>query len=151
MSVRRSTSFFMAITAAVLLSGAANAELVKYKIVDNAIPASLTGKAGDAEKGKKVFLNRKLGNCLACHSLSAVADQPFHGQIAPSLDGVASRYDVGQLRMQVVNAKVINPDTMMPAFYKADGFERVIKKFQGKSILSAEEVEDLIAYLMTQK
>ena len=71
--------------------------------------------------------------------------------IGPSLDGVAGRYSEGQLRMQVINAKVINPDTIMPAFYRIDGFHRVLDKFKDKPILTAEEVEDVVAYLKTLK
>ena len=141
-----------AFAAVLMLAGTANADgLVKYEIVDNGISKSLTGKSGDAVKGEKTFTNRKLGNCLACHQVTAIPSQPFHGEIGPSLDGVADRYSEAELRMQVVNAKVINPDTIMPAFYRTDGFERVLKKFQGKPILNAEQVEDVLAYLKTLK
>ena len=146
------TIIVSAFTAVLLLAGTANADgLVKYEIVDHGISKPLTGKLGDAAKGEKTFTNRKLGNCLACHQVTAIPSQPFHGEIGPSLDGVASRYNEAQLRMQVVNAKVINPDTIMPAFYRTDGFERVLKKFQGKPILNAEQVEDVLAYLKTLK
>ena len=130
-----------------------NAEdLVQYEIVDdNSIPASLTGVAGDAKAGRAIMINRKLGNCLACHSVSDMSEQQFHGKIGPALDGVADRYSEGELRMLVVNAKQINPDTFMPAFYRAEGLHMVLKKFAGKSILSAQQVEDVIAYLGTRK
>ncbi len=146
------TIIVSAFAAVLMFAGTAAADgLVKYEIVDNGISKSLTGKPGDAVKGEKTFMNRKLGNCLACHQVTALSSQPFHGEIGPSLDGVANRYNEAQLRMQVVNAKVINPDTIMPAFYRTDGFERVLKKFQGKPILNAEQVEDIIAYLKTLK
>lgn len=148
----RKTIIVSAFAAVLMLAGTANADgLVKYEIVDNGISKSLTGKSGDAAKGEKTFTNRKLGNCLACHQVTAIPSQPFHGEIGPSLDGVADRYSEAELRMQVVNAKVINPDTIMPAFYRTDGFERVLKKFQGKPILNAEQVEDVLAYLKTLK
>ncbi len=148
----RKTIIVSAFAAVLMLAGTANADgLVKYEIVDNGISKSLTGKSGDAVKGEKTFTNRKLGNCLACHQVTAIPSQPFHGEIGPSLDGVADRYSEAELRMQVVNAKVINPDTIMPAFYRTDGFERVLKKFQGKPILNAEQVEDVLAYLKTLK
>ncbi len=95
-------------------------------------------------------INRKKGNCLACHNMP-IPEQSFHGETGPDLNGVGSRYEIGELRLRVVDPKVINPDTMMPAFYRADGYHRVAKKFQGKTILSAQEVEDLLAYLMTLK
>jgi sulfur-oxidizing protein SoxX len=141
-----------AFAAILLMAGTASAdELAKYDVIDMAIPTSLTGKAGDAAAGEKVFINRKLGNCLACHQVTALKAQPFHGLIGPTLDGVAERYNEGQLRLQVVNAKAINPDTIMPAFYRTEGLHRVLDKFEGKGILTAGQVEDVVAYLKTLK
>lgn len=141
-----------AAAASLLLTGPLGAtEVASYKVVDGAINDSLTGKPGDVAKGEKAFLNRKQGNCLACHQVSALSEHPFHGEIGPSLDGVAERYSLGELRLQVVDAKQINPDTIMPAFYRKEGFHRVLKKFDGKSVLSAEQVEDILAYLQTLK
>lgn len=137
--------------AVVLLAGKATwaEELVAYNVVDEiSIPVPLTDQAGDPAKGRELATNRKKGNCLACHVMP-IPEQSFHGETGPSLQGVASRYKIGELRLRVVNPKVLNPDTMMPAFYRNDGFHRVAKKFQGKTILSAQEVEDLLAYLMT--
>ncbi len=137
----------------ILLAGtSAIAEgIVKYKIVDNSsIPASLTGKPGDPKNGRKVVIHRKKGNCLACHKMP-IPEQPFHGEVGPDLAGVGSRLSEGELRLRLVDPKVINPDTIMPAFYKADGFHRVMKKFKGKTILTAQEIEDVVAYLKTLK
>lgn len=146
------TIFVPALAAVLLLAGSVVADdLVKYKAVDNAISQSLTGKPGNAEEGVKAFTDRRLGNCLACHQVTVLAKQPFHGEIGPSLDGVAERYSEAQLRMQVVNAKVVNPDTIMPAFYRTEGLHRVLDKFEGKPILTAEQVEDVVAYLKTLK
>lgn len=123
--------------------------LVIYTITDDvSINDSLTGSAGDPANGRKVAIDRKKGNCLACHVMP-ISDQPYHGETGPSLFGVANRYSEGELRMLVVNSKVVNPDTMMPAFYRVSGFTRTGKKFVGKSIISAEEVEDVVAYLLT--
>lgn len=129
----------------------AQAEQVKYEIVDDGIPASLTGSPGDPAKGKDVAINRKLGNCLACHAISDISEQPFHGEVGPTLDGVAGRYSEAQLRLLMVDSKKVFEGTIMPAFYKAEGFYRVRKDFDGKSILTAEQVEDVVAYLMTLK
>lgn len=128
---------------------AQSAELAKYTVVDDTIPASLTGKAGDAANGKKIAINRKKGNCLACHAMP-IPEQQFHGKTGPALDGIGSNQNAAELRMRMVDSKVINEDTMMPSFYKNDQY-RVLKKFQGKTILSAQEVEDVIAYLLTIK
>ena len=125
--------------------------MVKYMIKDDAIAKSLTGKKGDPANGRKLAINRKKGNCLACHVISDLKDQPFHGNIGPSLDGVAGRYSEGELRLRLVDATKLNDDTIMPAFYRADGFHRVKKKFKGKTVLTAQEVEDVLAYLLTLK
>lgn len=126
-------------------------QMATYKVVNNEeITESLAGKPGDPAKGYEVAINRKLGNCLACHVMPA-PEQPFHGAVGPDLTGVGGRLSEGRLRLQVVNAKHFNPDTIMPAFYKADGFNRVMKKFEGKSVLTAEQVEDVVAYLTTLK
>jgi L-cysteine S-thiosulfotransferase len=118
---------------------------------DGAVAASLTGKSGDAAMGRKVFANRKQGNCLACHANIDLEEQPFHGEIGPPLDGVADRYEVAQLRGILVNSKMTFEDTIMPAFYSAVNGVRPLKKFEGKSILTAEQVEDVLAYLTTLK
>jgi L-cysteine S-thiosulfotransferase len=117
-----------------------------------AIPAPLTGKPGDPEEGKNVVIERRLGNCLACHEVGALAAEEFHGEIGPSLDGVAGRWDAATLRMIVVNAKMVFGDaTAMPAFYRVDGLNRVRPEFAGKPILTAAQVEDVVAYLATLK
>ncbi len=132
--------------------GPASAEtLVTYTIVDDfSIPESLTGTPGDPVKGREVAINRRLGNCLACHVMP-IPEQPFHGETGPDLAGVADRYTEGELRLRVVDSKSINPYTMMPAFYRVEGFHRVMERFAGKPILTAQEVEDVVAYLMTLK
>jgi len=137
------------VVAGTLAVSAQSAEMANVKIVDDTIPASLTGKAGDAVNGKKVAINRKKGNCLACHAMP-IPEQQFHGQTGPDLHGIGSHQSAAELRMRMVDAKVINPDTMMPSFYKT-GQHRVLKKFEGKTILSAQEVEDVVAYLLTIK
>jgi sulfur-oxidizing protein SoxX len=122
-------------------------EMVTYQIQEFGIQNSLTGKSGDPANGKKVAINRKLGNCLACHKMPV--DQPFQGDIGPSLTGVAGRYSEAQLRLRVVNSKIFNPMTIMPAFYKADDLNRVLKDFKGKTMLTPQQVEDVVAYLKT--
>lgn len=123
-------------------------------ITDGEVKDSLTGSAGDAANGKAVFSDRKLGNCLACHQNNDMKELPFHGEVGPEMNGVAERWEPAQLRAILVNSKqVFGDQTIMPAFYHnhdKTGF-RVADKFQGKTILSAQDVEDVIAYLMTLK
>lgn len=118
---------------------------------DGAVSASLTGVAGDPAAGRDLFKSRKLGNCLACHQNTEMTDESFHGEVGPSLDGVADVYTEAELRGIVANSKMRIEDTIMPAFYVNAGFERALEKFDGKSILTAQEVEDVVAYLMTLK
>ena len=136
---------------ALIASGAAAEEFVAFKVVDNErIPESLTGKPGDPASGREVAINRKQGNCLACHKMP-IPEQPFHGEVGPDLSTVGNTYNAGELRLRVVNPKIINPDTFMPAFYRPYGLHRVSKNFEGKTILTAQQVEDVVAYLQTLK
>lgn len=155
MSTGRYLIYFLGVAGLVaafaLAPGNAGAqELVKFTVKDGeSIEKSLTGKPGNPEAGMKAAIHRKKGNCLACHAMPG--DQPFQGNIGPDLTGVGGRYSVGEIRLRVVNPKFANPDTIMPAFYKADGLHRVLKKFEGKTLLTAQEVEDIVAYLATLK
>ena len=147
------TTVVLAALAAITASAAWSAEVKPMDVAftDGVVDASLTGKAGDAAEGRKVFMNRKLGNCLACHMNSDMEEQPFHGEVGPMLDGAGDRWSEGELRGIVSNAKQMFPDTIMPAFYIDAGFNRPLENFDGKSILSAQEVEDVVAYLLTLK
>ena len=123
----------------------------KVVFEDGAVAKSLTGKPGDAKNGREVFKARKLGNCLACHVNSDMPDEQWHGEVGPSLDGVAERYDEAQLRGMIVNSKNTFEGTIMPSFYRLENGALPLEKFAGKTILTAEEVEDVVAYLKTLK
>lgn len=141
----------LAVAFAVAPGDAGAEELVKFAIKDGeSIPKSLTGNPGDPKAGRKAAIATKQGNCLACHVMP-VPEQLFHGEIGPDLDGVGGRYSEAELRLRIVDPKVLNPDTIMPAFYKINGLHRVMKKFKGKAILTAQQVEDIVAYLATLK
>lgn len=126
--------------------------------VDGAIAASLTGKAGDAAEGLQV-MNKGKGNCVACHAVTELAEVfPFHGEVGPPLDGVADRWTEEELRGIVTNAKMMFDGSMMPSFYKTAGYVRPGDRFTGKAgseplptLLSAQQIEDVVAYLMTLK
>jgi sulfur-oxidizing protein SoxX len=124
----------------------------EVKFEDNAVAASLTGTAGNPESGAEVFADRKLGNCLACHANKAMPKQLFQGDVGPSLDGVADRWKPEQLRAIVSDSKkVFGPDTVMPGFYSLNVGADVRKDLVGKTILTAQQVEDVVAYLATLK
>ena len=131
---------------ALLLSAGAQAQAV----VGDAMPQSLTGQPGDASRGRAVVANRQVGLCLLCHS-GPFPEERFQGNLAPSLAGAGSRWSEGQLRLRIVDAARLNPATIMPPYYRPDGLQRVAKSFVGKTILSAAQIEDVIAYLMTLK
>ena len=124
------------------------------------IEASLTAVPGDPAAGREVMTTRGLGNCIACHQVTELDEFPFHGEVGPSLDGVGDRWTEADLRGIVVNAKQVFPDTIMPAFYKSSGFIRAGDGFTGKAapdpddlppLLTAQQVEDVVAYLLTLK
>jgi len=122
------------------------------------VAESLTGVPGDAAKGREVMATRSLGNCVACHEVSDMSDVPFHGEVGPMLDGAGDRWSEAELRGLVANAKMTFEGTAMPAFYKTSGFIRPGDAFTGKAgseplppLLTAQQVEDVVAYLMTLK
>ena len=120
------------------------------QIIDDSIPHSLTGQPGDAARGRAIVANRSVGLCLLCHS-GPIAEERFQGDIAPTLSGAGSRWSEGQLRLRIVDGSRLNADTIMPAYYKTHGLQRVARNFEGKTILSAAQVEDVVAYLVTLK
>lgn len=137
---------------ALLLGADASAQSVPrpYAVVGDAIPASLTGAAGDPTRGEKIASNRQVGLCLLCHS-GPFPQERFQGNMAPDLTGAGARWSEGQLRLRIVDASRLNPDTIMPPYYRTDHLTRVAPAFRGKTILTAEQIEDVVAYLMTLK
>jgi sulfur-oxidizing protein SoxX len=123
--------------------------LVPYVIADGAsIPTSLTGTPGNSERGKRIAIDRQLGNCLTCHRMP-IPEEPDPGDVGTDLRGAGSRWSEGELRLRIVNAKTLNPATIMPAFYRVERLHRVAKNAEGKPILSAQQIEDVVAYLRT--
>ncbi|MBI3329845.1 MAG: sulfur oxidation c-type cytochrome SoxX [Nitrospinae bacterium] len=125
-----------------------NERMVDYRIVERAIPAPLTVQPGDPERGRRIVLDRDGGDCIICHVMP-LPQREFHGTVGPSLDGVGRRYTAGALRLRIVDPKAINPETVMPAYYKVEGLHRVLDRYRGKPILTAQQVEDVVAYLLT--
>jgi sulfur-oxidizing protein SoxX len=119
-----------------------------FTIVGDAIPDSLTGTPGDAERGRTIVANRQVGLCLLCHT-GPYPEERFQGTLAPDLKGTGSRWSQGQLRLRIVDASRLNPDTIMPPYYRLEGLARVAPAFQGKPLLTAEQIEDVVAHLAT--
>ncbi|HSS87508.1 MAG TPA: sulfur oxidation c-type cytochrome SoxX [Reyranella sp.] len=116
----------------------------------NSMPQPLTGEPGDPARGRAIVANRTVGLCLLCHS-GPIPEERFQGNLAPSLAGAGSRSTPAQLRLRIVDAARLNPDTIMPPYFRVDGLSRVAKNFQGRTILSAQQIEDVVAYLATLK
>ncbi|SHK02102.1 sulfur-oxidizing protein SoxX [Shimia gijangensis] len=147
--------------AAIMTAGAAIAGPVAPADVvfsEGAVAASLSGQPGDVANGAKIMSSKKLGNCIACHEVTALSEAPFHGEVGPLLDGVGDRWNQAELRGILSNAKLTYEGTVMPAYYKVDGFNRPGKAYTGKAadgpldpLLSAQQIEDVVAFLMTLK
>ena len=126
---------------------AAAQELRSYAIVGDAIPESLTKAKGDPTRGRALVVERS-STCILCHS-GPFPEQKFQGDLAPDLSGSGKRWTEGQLRLRLVDASRLNAETIMPAYYRVDGLNRVGPAWRGKPILSAEQIEDILAYLVT--
>ena len=114
----------------------------------DALPDSLTGAPGDPARGRAIVANRQVGLCLLCHS-GPFPEERFQGDLAPDLRGAGARWTEGQLRLRIVDSGRINPATIMPAYHRVDGLVRVAPAFRGRPILSAEQIEDVVAFLTT--
>ena len=141
------------VTAALVVSIAGSAwaqGAMPYTVVGDAIPKPLADKPGDAARGRAIVANRSVGLCLLCHG-GPIAEERFQGDLAPSLAGAGGRWSVAQLRLRVADGARLNPDTIMPPYYRTTGLQRVAKPFEGRTILTAEQIEDVVAYLATLK
>jgi L-cysteine S-thiosulfotransferase len=117
-----------------------------YIIVGDGIPASLTGVRGEAERGRAIVTSRQVGLCLLCHS-GPFPEEKLQGTLAPDLAGTGTRWSEAQLRLRIVDSTRLNPETIMPAYYRVEGLTRVADVFRAKPILTAEQIEDVVAYL----
>lgn len=128
---------------------AARAETLRpFTVVGDAIPQSLTGQPGDPQRGREVVVSRQLGNCLLCHRMP-IPEERFQGNIGPDLSGVATRLSEGQIRLRIVDSSRLNPATIMPLYYRVEGLQRVMAAYRDKPVLTAEQVEDAVAFLLT--
>jgi sulfur-oxidizing protein SoxX len=117
---------------------------------EDAIPRSLTGATGDPLRGRAIVASRQVGLCLLCHS-GPFPEERFQGDLAPDLRGAGRRWSEGQLRLRLVDPARINPTTIMPAYHRTEGLVRVAPALRGRPILTAEQIEDVVAFLTTLK
>jgi sulfur-oxidizing protein SoxX len=138
----------MWLAAALLTPGAIGAQALRpYAVEGDAIPEPLTNTRGDVTRGRALVVDRT-STCILCHN-GPFPEQKFQGDVAPSLSGTGSRWSEGQLRLRLVDGLRLNAATIMPSYYRVDGLTRVSPALRGKPILSAEQIEDIVAYLIT--
>lgn len=124
--------------------------LVSTAAANDAIPSSLTGAAGDPASGRKIVLDRHVGLCLLCHS-GPFPEEQFQGNLAADLSGVGARLSAGQIRLRIVDSSRVNPNTIMPAYLRTEGLQRVAPAHRGKTVLTAQQIEDVVSFLVTLK
>jgi sulfur-oxidizing protein SoxX len=132
------------------ITSAALAEVVPFVVVGDAIPEPLAGLAGDPVRGRAIVADRRTGLCLLCHQ-GPFPEERSPGNLSSDLRGAGSRWTPGQLRLRVADARRLNPASLMPAFHRTEGLQRVGTAWQGRPILSAQQVEDVVAFLATLK
>ncbi len=141
----------VAVTAGVgVLGRAIGAPIPAYRVVDGGIPIALTELPGDAARGRDIVTNRQVGMCQLCHQVPGSNDR-FQGDIATALAGAGARWTVPQLRLRVVDSRRVNADSVMPAYFKTDALNRVGATWRDQPILNAQQVEDVVAWLVTLK
>ncbi|MBK9363366.1 MAG: sulfur oxidation c-type cytochrome SoxX [Rubrivivax sp.] len=122
--------------------------LTAQEVVGDAIPAPLTATPGDPARGRAIVASRQTGLCLLCHS-GPFPEERFQGNLATSLAGAGSRWSAGQLRLRIVDSRRLQPDGPMPSFHRTEGLQRVGPAWRGQPILDAQQVEDVVAFLVT--
>lgn len=146
------------ILAAVLLASAAPGSgagvpadgdpLLGFRQQGDAVQAPLGALDGDPQRGLAIVRDRRRGNCLICHELP-IDEEPFQGDIGPSLAGVGSRFSAGQIRLRLIDQSRLNPETLMPPYYRVHDLTNVAPDYRGEPALTAQEIEDVVAYLTT--
>jgi len=131
-----------------VIAAACTAQQPPYEIVDDTIPMALTNETASAERGKNIFAARDKGHCVLCHQINSL-DVEFQGNIGPDLSGIAERLTSEQLRLRLVDYDAFKPGTVMPSYYRTHNLNQVADTYKDQTILSAQDIEDIIAYLMT--
>ena len=129
---------------------AALAFFLSTAAASDALPPPLTGTAGDPAAGRKIVLDRQVGLCMLCHS-GPFPEERFQGNLAPDLSGAGARWSQQELRLRLMAPEKFNRDTIMPSYSRTEGLERVAPQFRGKPLLTAQQIEDVVAFLATLK
>ncbi|WP_353806061.1 sulfur oxidation c-type cytochrome SoxX, partial [Ralstonia sp.] len=141
------------VLAAFALTSADATPLESFAVAGDAIVSPLGGATGDGSRGRDIALDRGKGNCLICHRVPIEGElfpgELFPGDVGPDLSGIGARLTAGQIRLRLVDQSVIAPLTLMPSYYRVDGLRRVGEQFRGKPVLTAQEIEDVVAWLQT--
>jgi sulfur-oxidizing protein SoxX len=145
---RGSAAVAAALAALLAASGATSQPVAVFRVEGDAIPAALTRTPGDPARGRTVALDRTLGNCLLCHAIPGTNER-FPGDVGPDLKGVGARLAAGQLRLRVVDSTRINAGAVMPAYHRTADLTRVAPAYRDRPVLSAQDVEDVVAFLAT--
>jgi sulfur-oxidizing protein SoxX len=138
----------LAATAVAQPASAVGARSLSPVVVGDAIPEPLTAVPGDAARGRAIVASRQAGLCLLCHT-GPFPEERFQGNLAPDLAGAGVRWSAGQLRLRIVDSRRLNPESLMPAYHRVDGLVRVGPAWAGKPVLDAQQVEDVVAFLVT--
>ena len=144
----RPARFLASLLLAMAMPAMARAQAVQ--VTGDAVAQSLTGGAGDPQRGRAIIADRQKGLCLLCHS-GPFPEEPLQGNLAPSLEGAGSRWTEGQLRLRLMDNKRVNPESIMPAYHRIEGLNRVGSAWRERPILNAAEIEDVLAFLMGLK
>ena len=132
---------------ALVLSESLQRSITDFVVNGDAITEPLAA-AGDTQRGRRIVRDRETGNCLICHK-APEPDELFQGDLGPDLGGIGKRLTAGQIRLRLVDESRLNPQTLMPPYYRVDGLNRVATRYRGKPVLTAQEIEDVVAYLGT--
>lgn len=131
-----------------LVAAGTTVALPALLVEDDGIPAPLANAAGDAARGRGLLVARESANCVLCHAVPDAAVR-FAGNVGPSLAGIGTRLSPAQLRLRIADITRLNPATVMPSYYRSEGLDRVAAPYAGQPILTAAEIEDVVAYLST--
>ena len=132
--------------ALLVFASACTSERAAYRVTGDTITQPLSPITPSVAQGREVFVARTAGHCVLCHRVDGLAEA-FQGDVGPDLSRIGARLDPGQIRLRIVDASRLNPATVMPPYFRRRGLHQVAAEYEGRTVLSAEQVEHLVAYL----